>query len=180
MFRIIIDAMHNGICVLDEELNQVVFYEYESIINWGISKNQFIIVIPLDDSSSIKRVCFITSPTKVIQTVIEVYCSLKAGKSKKIIKEIIDGYDERFKSIDSSKKPKDLAQKKVNRTSNFTESDYKIINDIESINEIINDDEIFKRRTHQAMIKINDINDRKKGQDKNKDNENIILLQEEI
>jgi hypothetical protein len=30
------------------------------------------------------------------------------------------------------------------------------------------------------MIKINELNDRKKNNDKNKDNENIILLQEEI
>ena len=85
------------------------------------------------DTSVIKRVCFLTSQTKVIQTVIEVYCSIKAGKTKKTIKEIINGYDEKFKSIDASKKIKDLVHKSGARGSNFTESDYKIFQDFKGL-----------------------------------------------
>ena len=168
----IIALKPDGVAVLDEELNQVVFYEYEIIINWGISKDQFIICMPTD-TSVIKRVCFLTSQTKVIQTVIEVYCSIKAGKTKKTIKEIINGYDEKFKSIDASKKIKDLVHKSGARGSNFTESDYKIFQDSDSINEIVNNEEIFKERATKAMERINDINEKK--EEKNKG----IMLQEQ-
>jgi hypothetical protein len=154
----------DGVCILDEDLNQIVLYVYEIIINWGISKDQFIICMPTD-TAAIKRVCFLTSQTKVIQTVIEVYCSLKAGKTKKTIKEIVDGYDERFKSIDASKKIKDLVHKSGGRGSNFTETDYKLMNDVDSINEIVNDEEIFKDRTSNAMMRINDINAEKNDQE---------------
>ena len=159
--KCIIALKPDGVSVLNEELNQIVFYEYEIIINWGISKDQFIICMPTD-TAAIKRVCFLTSQTKVIQTLIEVYCSLKAGKTKKTIKEIVDGYDERFKSIDASKKNKDLVHKSGPRKSNFTDADYSMLNDSDTINEIINNDEIFKDRTTNAMMRINDINNNKK------------------
>ena len=159
--KCIIALKPDGVSVLNEELNQIVFYEYEIIINWGISKDQFIICMPTD-TAAIKRVCFLTSQTKVIQTLIEVYCSLKAGKTKKTIKEIVDGYDERFKSIDASKINKDLVHKSGPRKSNFTDADYSMLNDSDTINEIINNDEIFKDRTTNAMMRINDINNNKK------------------
>ena len=168
----IIALKPDGVAILDQELEQVVFYEYEIIINWGISKDQFILCMPTE-TSVVKRVCFLTSQTKVIQTVIEVYCSLKAGKTKKTIKEIIDGYDERFKSIDASKKIKDLVYKSGARRSNFTESDYKLIQDTDSINEIVNNEEIFKERATKAMERINDINEKKEENNKG------IILQEQ-
>ena len=173
--KCVIALKPDGVCVLDsEELNQVVFYEYEIIINWGISKDQFILCMPTD-TAAIKRVCFLTSQTKVIQTVIEVYCSLKAGKTKKTIKEIIDGYDERFKSIDASKIIKGLVHKSGARGSNFTETDYNMMmQDGNSINEIVNPDEIFKDRATTAMMRINDINTKKED-----DNKPSILLQEQ-
>ena len=169
--KCIIALRPDGVSILDEELNQIVLYPYERIINWGISKDQFIICMPTD-TSGISRVCFLTSQTKVIQCVIEVYCSLKAGKSKKTIKEIVDGYDERFKSIDTSKKIKDLVHK-GGRGSNFTESDFKLINDNDTINEVVNDEEIFKDITTHAKMRINDINT-----DTN-DNKSSIMLQEQ-
>ena len=171
--KCIIALKPDGVSVLNEELNQVVFYEYEIIINWGISKDQFIICMPTD-TAAIKRVCFLTSQTKVIQTVIEVYCSLKAGKTKKTIKEIVDGYDERFKSIDASKINKALVHKSGPRKSNFTDADYSMLNDINTINEIINNDEIFKDRTTNAMMRINDINNNKKDSQK----EGIMLKEQ--
>ena len=171
--KCIIALKPDGVSVLNEELNQIVFYEYEIIINWGISKDQFIICMPTD-TAAIKRVCFLTSQTKVIQTVIEVYCSLKAGKTKKTIKEIVDGYDERFKSIDASKINKDLVHKSGPRKSNFTDADYSMLNDSNTINEIINNDEIFKDRTTNAMMRINDINNNKKDSQK----EGIMLKEQ--
>ena len=171
--KCIIALKPDGVSVLNEELNQVVFYEYEIIINWGISKDQFIICMPTD-TAAIKRVCFLTSQTKVIQTLIEVYCSLKAGKTKKTIKEIVDGYDERFKSIDASKINKDLVHKSGPRKSNFTDADYSMLNDSDTINEIINNDEIFKDRTTNAMMRINDINNNKKDSQK----EGILLKEQ--
>ena len=171
--KCIIALKPDGVSVLNEELNQIVFYEYEIIINWGISKDQFIICMPTD-TAAIKRVCFLTSQTKVIQTLIEVYCSLKAGKTKKTIKEIVDGYDERFKSIDASKKNKDLVHKSGPRKSNFTDADYSMLNDSDTINEIINNDEIFKDRTTNAMMRINDINNNKKESQK----EGIMLKEQ--
>ena len=171
--KCIIALKPDGVSVLNEELNQIVFYEYEIIINWGISKDQFIICMPTD-TAAIKRVCFLTSQTKVIQTLIEVYCSLKAGKTKKTIKEIVDGYDERFKSIDASKINKDLVHKSGPRKSNFTDADYSMLNDSDIINEIINNDEIFKDRTTNAMMRINDINNNKKDSQK----EGIMLKEQ--
>ena len=170
--KCIIALKPDGVCILGEQLNQVAFYEYDSIINWGISKDQFIICIPTENAG-IKRVCFLTSQTKVIQTVIEVYCNLRAGKTKKNIKEIVDGYDERFKSIDASKKIKDLVHKSGSRPSNFTETDYKLYQDSDSINEIVNDNEIFKERATNAMMRINDINTQKE------DKKPGIMLQEQ-
>ena len=168
----IIGLRPDGVCILDEDLNQIIFYEYEIIINWGISKDQFILCMPTD-TTAVKRVCFLTSQTKVIQTVIEVYCNIKAGKTKKDIKTIVDGYDERFKSIDASKKIKDLVHKSGSRKSYLNEKDIKILNDTDSINEIVNDEEIFKDRATHAMIRINDINAKKE------DNQQAILLNDQ-
>ena len=173
--KCIIALRPDGVCILDEELDQIVLYPYERISNWGISKDQFIICMP-NDTTAISRVCFLTSQTKVIQCVIEVYCSLKAGKTKKTIKDIVDGYDERFKTIDTSKKVKDLVHKGFGRGSNFTESDFKLINDDEdTINEIVNDEEIFKDRTTNAKMRINDINT-----EKSDNNKPLIMLQDQF
>ena len=157
--RCIIGIKPDGISILTETLTLIAFYDYENIINWGISNNQLIICIE-DGNSLAKRVCFITSQTKVIQTVIEIYCNLKVGESNKKIKEIVDGYDEKFKSIDSTKKVKDLIHSSGARSSNMTDNEYKMC-DTESINEIINDDEIFKDRTTNAMMRITDANSKK-------------------
>ena len=165
----IIALRPDGICILDEELSQVVFYEYESIKNWGISKDQFILCMPTD-SNTVKRVCFLTSQTKVIQTVIEVYCNVKAGKTKKYIKDVVDNYDERFKSIDASKKG--MVYKSGGRSSNFNENDYKLLNDLDSINEIVNDEEIFKERASNAKSRINDINSKKE------ENQQAVLMKD--
>ena len=158
--KCIIGIKPDGICILDEELNQIVLYDYEIILNWGISKDQFILSIQ-KDVNSIKKISFFTSQTKVIQTVIEVYCNMKVGQSKKNIKEIVDRYDEKFKSIDSSKKVKDMVHKSGARGSNFNEAHLKELNDTDSINEIVNEDEIFKDRVTNAMMRMSDVHTKK-------------------
>ena len=159
--KCIIGIKPDGICILDEELKQIVLYDYEIILNWGISKDQFILSIQ-KDVNSIKKVSFFTSQTKVIQTVIEVYCNMKVGQSKKNIKEIVDGYDEKFKSIDSSKKVKDMVHKSGARGSNLNEAHLKELNDTDSINEIVNEDEIFKDRVTNAMMRMSDVHTKNK------------------
>ena len=59
------------------------------------------------------------------------------------------------------------------RASNFTESDYKLLNESGSINEIVNNEEIFKERASNAMMRINDINTKKD------DSKSGILLKEQ-
>ena len=93
----------NGIIILDNERNEIVFYKYEIILNWGISTDQFIICISNVDSD-IKKVCFFTSQTKVIQHLIEIYCNIIAGKDIKEIQNIIQTYDKKFEKIDSGRK----------------------------------------------------------------------------
>ena len=77
-----------GIVILDKDRNEIVLYKYEVIMNWGISKDQFILCISKEDND-IRKVCFVTSQTKVIQTLVEIYCNILAGKTIKEIMEII-------------------------------------------------------------------------------------------
>ena len=72
-------------------------------MNWGISNNQFIICISNIDND-IRKVCFFTSQTKVIQTIIEIYCNIIAGKDMKEIANIINLNDKKFEKIDSGRK----------------------------------------------------------------------------
>ena len=160
--KCIVALNKDGIHIVDRDYNQIIFYHYENVINWGISKDQFIICMPTD-SPIVKRVSFITSQTKVIQNVIEVYCSLKAGKTKKVIKEIIDGYDERFKSIDGTRKNQKLVHKSEGKLApNFSQLDNKLMNDETArIKDFTSNQEIFKERNTNAIMRINDINSKK-------------------
>ena len=99
----IIGFKPDGIMILDSERNEIVFYKYEIIMNWGISNNQFIICISNIDND-IRKVCFFTSQTKVIQTIIEIYCNIIAGKDMKEIANIINLNDKKFEKIDSGRK----------------------------------------------------------------------------
>ena len=99
----VIGIKPDGINILDRERNEIVFYKYEIIMNWGISDNQFIICISNSDNE-IRKICFFTSQTKTIQTLIEVYCNLIAGKTIIEIKEIINSNRQKFNKINTSKK----------------------------------------------------------------------------
>ena len=96
--------------ILDREHNEVVFYRYETIMNWGISKNQLIICISTS-MNEIKRACFFTSQTKVIQALIEIYCNLLVGKTIKDIQDVVKNYDTKFEKIDSSRRKHSLMYK---------------------------------------------------------------------
>jgi hypothetical protein len=99
----VIGIKPDGINILDRERNEIVFYKYEIIMNWGISDNQFIICISNSDNE-IRKICFFTSQTKTIQTLIEVYCNLIAGKTIIEIKEIINSNRQKFNKINTSQK----------------------------------------------------------------------------
>ena len=106
----IIGFRPDGILILDREHNEIVLYKYETIMNWGISKNQLIICISTS-MNEIKRICFFTSQTKVIQTLIEIYCNLMIGKTIKDIQDVVKDYDVKFGKIDSSRRKHDLLLK---------------------------------------------------------------------
>ena len=106
----IIGFKPEGICILDREHNEVVFYRYETIMNWGISKNQLIICISTS-MNEIRRICFFTSQTKVIQALIEIYCNLLVGKTINEMQDVVKNYDVKFAKIDSSRRKHDLILK---------------------------------------------------------------------
>ena len=106
----IIGLKPEGIMILDREHNEIVFYRYETIMNWGISKNQLIICISTS-MNEIKRACFFTSQTKVIQALIEIYCNLLVGKTIKDIQDVVKNYDKKFEKIDSSRRKHSLMYK---------------------------------------------------------------------
>ena len=106
----VIGLKPDGIMILDREHNEIVFYRYETIMNWGISKNQLIICISTS-MNEIKRACFFTSQTKVIQALIEIYCNLLVGKTIKDIQDVVKNYDTKFEKIDSSRRKHSLMYK---------------------------------------------------------------------
>ena len=106
----IIGLCPDGIKILDREHNEVVFYPYETIMNWGISRNQLIISISTS-MNEIKRSGFYTSQTKVIQALIEIYCNLLIGKTIRDLQDVIKNYDTKFESIDSSRRIHNLIYK---------------------------------------------------------------------
>ena len=99
----VIGIKPEGIMILDRNRNEIVFYKYEVIMNWGISKDQFILCISKEDND-IRKVCFITSQTKVIQSLVEIYCNILAGKTIKEIMDIVKGYNVKFEKLDTSRK----------------------------------------------------------------------------
>ena len=108
--KCVIGLKPDGITILDREHNEIIFYRYETIMNWGISKNQLIICISTS-MNEIKRVCFFTSQTKVIQALIEIYCNLLVGKTIKDIQDVVKNYDTKFEKIDSSRRRHSLMYK---------------------------------------------------------------------
>ena len=106
----VIGLKPDGIMILDREHNEIIFYRYETIMNWGISKNQLIICISTS-MNEIKRACFFTSQTKVIQALIEIYCNLLVGKTISDIQDVVKNYDTKFEKIDSSRRRHSLMYK---------------------------------------------------------------------
>lgn len=108
--KCVIGLKPEGIIILDRERNEIVFYNYESIMNWGISRSQLVLCISTQMNET-KRICFFTSQTKIIQTLIETYCNLMVGKTMNDVQEIVQGYDKKFESIDASRRTSELMYK---------------------------------------------------------------------
>jgi hypothetical protein len=130
----IIGFKPDGIIILDSERNEIVFYKYEIIMNWGISNNQFIICISNNDND-IRKVCFFTTQTKVIQNILEIYCNMIAGKDIKEIQNIIQLNEKKFEKIDSGNKGfRNSFLKKDFNNNNFEKSKFDEI-DNSNLNE---------------------------------------------
>ena len=149
----IIGLCPEGIRILDREHNEVVFYRYETIMNWGISRNQLIICISTS-MNEIKRAGFFTSQTKVIQALIEIYCNLLIGKTLRDVQDVVKNYDTKFESIDSSRRIHSLMYKKEGNILDNDEKqlilEKKIIetdDDIKNENDII-DNNIIDENTN--------------------------------
>ena len=108
----VIGIKPEGIMILDQDRNEIVFYKYEVIMNWGISKDQFILCISKEDND-IRKVCFITSQTKIIQSLVEIYCNILAGRTIKEIMEIVKGYGTRFEKMETGRKRQSSKYKKA-------------------------------------------------------------------
>ena len=108
--KCVVGIKPDGIIIMDRSRNEVCFYKYETIMNWGISRNQLIICISTG-VNEIKRVCFFTSQTKTIQTLMEVYCNLLIGKTIKDVQEVVKNYDSKFNKIDTSMRRASLMYK---------------------------------------------------------------------
>ena len=120
--KCIIGLRPDGIMILNREYNEVVFYRYETIMNWGISRNQLIISISTS-MNEIKRAGFFTSQTKVIQALIEIYCNLIIGKTIRDVQEVVKNYDTKFESIDSSRRIHSLMYKEEGNIIDMDEND---------------------------------------------------------
>ena len=142
----------DGIIIMDENKNEVIFYKYDSIMNWGISRTQLILCLSTS-LNEIRRVCFKTSQTKVMQSLIEIYCNMIVGKNIGEIQKVVSEYEKKFMSIDCSRRKNSLLYKEGN-TSN-------ILNDTEEESAVYS-------------IKQNDKNNKKK-----KEVENVLPFDEE-
>ena len=150
----IIGLCPDGIKILDREHNEVVFYRYETIMNWGISKNQLIISISTS-MNEIKRAGFFTSQTKVIQALIEIYCNLLVGKTLRDLQDVIKNYDKKFESIDSSRRIHSLMIK--DEGGNVIELEEGMNKKIIESNEEIGD-EIKSKESDDIIIGDNTVN----------------------
>ena len=84
-----------GIVVFSKEREKITFYEYAIIKNWGISANIFVINISLDNSA-MRKLYFQTGETNVIQTIMEMYGCIIAGKSLSEMQSILEERDKKF------------------------------------------------------------------------------------
>ena len=153
----IIGLCPDGIKILDREHNEIVFYRYETIMNWGISKNQLIISISTS-MNEIKRAGFFTSQTKVIQALIEIHCNLLVGKTLRDVQDVVKNYDTKFESIDSSRRIHSLMYKDdgsvIIDEDDIKEAEGKKINVIEDKGE----DNIIKTNESVEMNSLDNIN----------------------
>jgi hypothetical protein len=93
----------DGIVIFNSKREKVVFYEYVTIKNWGISDKIFVIIITLDNME-FRKLYFYTGQTKVIQTIMEMYSCIIAGKSLNEMRTIIEERDKKYYKNASTKR----------------------------------------------------------------------------
>jgi hypothetical protein len=73
------------------------------IINWGISEKLFVINISKTDGSMGIKYYFEVNQTKIIQSLIESYTNLIAGKSIADVQNITSEYYKRFAGLNTGR-----------------------------------------------------------------------------
>jgi hypothetical protein len=93
----------DGIVIFNSKREKVVFYDYVTIKNWGISDKVFVIIVTLDNVE-LRKLYFYTGQTNVIQTIMEMYSYIIAGKSLNEIRTVIEERDNKFNKNASTKR----------------------------------------------------------------------------
>ncbi len=99
-FDCILGFKQDGIQIYDTNLDQIIFYEYIHIENWGVSPNYFVIAINELNKQSNRKMYFHTGETNVIQTIMIIYGYFIAGKN---IKEMTDAIEQRESKFDNNR-----------------------------------------------------------------------------
>ena len=93
------------IVLFDKKKNEVKSFMYETILNWGISRESFVLtVLDNKDDEAYARYHFKTGQTNVIQTLMEVYTHLLVGTSLPKITAIVEERDKQFENFTSAKR----------------------------------------------------------------------------
>jgi hypothetical protein len=119
----VIGIRPDGIVILDKDRNQKCFYSYDTLLNWGISQTDLILNVETNDNT--RKICFITSQTKVIQNLIEIYCNLICGKTIKEIKEMFAKRGKKFSEIYTGKQRGSSVYKKT-KNHDFEKNEVKL------------------------------------------------------
>lgn len=77
------------------------FYPFEGVPNWGVSQRVAVIVVT--ENEAIVKHYIETNETRTVQTLLECYTNLIAGKTVTEIQTITSGYVQRFDNLFKTK-----------------------------------------------------------------------------
>lgn len=143
----VIGIKPNGIMILDKDRNEIVFFKYEVIMSWGISNEQFVIMIP-NEENVVRRVIFNTSQQKVIQSLILIYCHTLTGKTLKELVQIIEQSDIKVEKVDTGKR---RAASLYRKSTKFQHNELE-----DNINEVTSNNEISNNNIETGMTELID------------------------
>lgn len=95
---LILSIKPNNISLYDLGKKKLCTYDYNMIINWGISSVYFVFVVPKEDDLILKF--YLETPhTKTIQNIIETYVNLLCGKSENEVDKLIKESEKKFGNL---------------------------------------------------------------------------------